>query len=102
MNPPCRRRGTKCTPEARCVNPSPAQFDNASNIILFRRTRWWCRAGGTRYRLVRKEETIVARELFKTDGEEEGKGDDYKDFASKGIAEPTPKLASVFLGRRRR
>jgi hypothetical protein len=84
----------KCIPETRCVNPGPAQFNNASNFLIR-----WRRAGGTRYLLVGKEETIVARELFKTDGEEEGEGDDYEDLASKGIAEPTPKLAFVFLGR---
>jgi len=92
----------KCIPKARCINPSPAQFDNTSNFVFFCCTRWWRRAGGTRYRLVRQEETIVARELFKADGEEEGEGDDYEDLACKGIAEPTPKLASVLLGRRGR
>ena len=40
---------------------------------------------------------IVAGELFKTDRKEKSKGDDYKDLAGKGIGEPTPKLASVFL-----
>ena len=101
MNPPCRTRGTKCIPKARCVNPSPAQFNNASDFVPVRCTRWWCRVGGARYRLVGKEETIVAGELFETDGEEEGKGDDDEDLAGKGIAEPTPKLAPVSLGRGR-
>jgi len=68
-------------------------------MILLRCAHRGCRAGGAGYRLVRKEKTIVACELFETDGEEESKGDDHEDLAGKGIAEPTPKLASMLLGR---
>ena len=84
-------------PEARCVNPGPAQFDDASNFVLFRCTGRWCKVGGAWDCLVRKEKAIVAGELFETDRKEKSKGDDYKDLAGKGIGEPTPKLASVFL-----
>jgi hypothetical protein len=87
------------TPETRRVDPGPAQFDNASNLILLCRTRGWCRGGRARYCLVRKKKAIITRELFETDGEKKSKGDNYEDLACECITEPTAKLAFVFLGR---
>ena len=82
-------------PEARCVNPGPAQLDNASCSIFFYCTSRWRRAGGAWFCLVRKQKAVVACELFKTNGKKKREGDYYKDLAGKGIAKPTPKLTSV-------
>ena len=65
-------------PEARAVNPHPAQLYNAAPLFFI--LRLGCIAWR---RLIREEEAIVACKLFEAYGEEEGQGDDDEYFAAR-------------------